>query len=170
MGIRTLLATGAATTATAALGSLASAPAVRSDWYLHLRKPGYQPPRQVFPVVWPLLYADIAVVSAAAVDQLAAPGRSEERGGYFTALAVNLTLNATWSWLFFRSRRFGLATAVSAALTASSADLSRRAVNTLGGRAAPLALYPLWCAFATVLCGDIWRLNRRPAGQSAVPA
>jgi benzodiazapine receptor len=27
-------------------------------------------------------------------------------------------------------------------------------------RAAPLLLYPIWCAFATMLAGHVWSLNR----------
>ena len=165
MRVTTLLITGVATAVTAAVGGAATAPAVRSSWYAQLRKPAYQPPRQVFPVVWPALYADIAVVSAATIDELGATGRDAERRAYRNGLALNLVLNAAWSWLFFNRRRFGTATVVSAALTVSSADLTRRAVDAIGGRAAPLALYPLWCAFATVLCGHIRQLNRR-AGQS----
>ena len=45
-----------------------------------------------------------------------------------------------------------------AALTVSSADLARRAVDARVGAA--LLPYPLWCAFATVLSTHIWRLNR----------
>ena len=161
MRITTLLLTGLATAATAAVGGAATAPAVRSSWYAQLRKPAYQPPREVFPVVWPALYTDIAVVSAAAIDELGVTGRDIERRAFRNALALNLALNASWSWLFFNRRRFGAATAVSAALTVSSADLTRRAADAIGGRAASLALYPLWCAFATVLCGHIRQLNRR---------
>jgi tryptophan-rich sensory protein len=47
-----------------------------------------------------------------------------------------------------------------AALTASSADLTRRAVDARGGRAMVLGLYPLWCAYATLLSARIWWLNR----------
>jgi tryptophan-rich sensory protein len=46
-------------------------------------------------------------------------------------------------------------------LAGSGADLSRRAVAAEGKRAAPIALYPLWCAFATLLSGHVWFLNRR---------
>ena len=49
----TVSATGAAVTANAVVGGFASRPA-RSPWYARLRKPSYQPPRQVFPVLWPL--------------------------------------------------------------------------------------------------------------------
>jgi tryptophan-rich sensory protein len=163
MRITTLLITGAATAACAALGGLASTPAVQSDWYEKLRKPPYQPPRQVFPVVWPALYTNIAVVSAGTLDRLSARGADGERRAYQTALAVNLTLNTAWSWLFFNRRKLGASVLLSAGLTASSADLARRSLTVLGPRATPLALYPLWCSFATALSAGIWRRNRHTA-------
>ena len=70
MKLKTIGATAAAVAATAIVGGTATGPAVASPWYARLRKPNYQPPRQVFPIVWPLLYADIAVVSADTVDRL----------------------------------------------------------------------------------------------------
>lgn len=161
MRIPTLLGTAAAVLLTSALGAAATTPAVRSTWYDHLRKPAYQPPRQVFPVVWPALYADIAIVSASGIDRLRDAGQDGEQRAYQAALAGNLALNAGWSWLFFNRRRFGAATLLSAILTASSADLARRAVSVDKARAIPLVLYPLWCAFATVLSGHISVLNRR---------
>ena len=65
----TLAKTGAAALTTAVVGGLASRPA-QSAWYASLRKPSFQPPRQAFPIVWPILYADIAAVSANAIDSL----------------------------------------------------------------------------------------------------
>lgn len=161
MRISTLLGTGSAVAVTAAVGSRATTPEVRSGWYKKLRKPPYQPPPQVFPVVWPTLYADIAAVSASTIDQLNARGEAESRRAYQIALGINLVLNAGWSWVFFNQRRFGSSALVSAALTASSADLARRAIAVRGTRALPLVLYPLWCAFATMLSGHIAVLNRR---------
>jgi tryptophan-rich sensory protein len=113
-------------------------------------------------VVWPALYADIAAVSASTIDQLNMRGAVSRRRAYQVALVINLILNAGWSWVFFNQRRFGSSALVSAALTASSADLARRAIAVRGARALPLVLYPLWCAFATVLSGHIAVLNRRP--------
>ncbi|GAA1436187.1 hypothetical protein GCM10009616_35410 [Microlunatus lacustris] len=51
------------------------------------------------------------------------------------ALAVNLVLNASWSWVFFRAHRLPAAVVVAGAL-------------------AP------WCTFATVLSTALWRRNR----------
>ncbi len=150
---------GAAFTA-AALGGLATAPAVQSAWYRRLKKPGFQPPRQAFPIAWNILYTDIAVVSASTIDGLNDRGESAQAQAYTRALAVNLALNAGWSWIFFNRRRLGPATVVAGALTVSSADLARRAAAVNPTAGAALAAYPLWCTFATVLSTRIWQLNR----------
>lgn len=155
----TLAKTAAAVTATAVIGGLASRPA-QSDWYAQLKKPSFQPPRQAFPIVWPLLYADIAVVSASTVDRLQEQGRTDEARTYSTLLTLNLMLNAAWSWLFFNRRLLGTSAVAAAALAASSADLTRRSVEVRGAAAAPLGFYPVWCAFATALSSRIWWLNR----------
>ena len=159
MRTATLAKSAAAVFVTAAVGGHASRPA-QSDWYAKLRKPSFQPPRQAFPIVWPLLYADIAAVSASTIDQLTDERRSEQARAYRNALALNLLLNGSWSWLFFNRRMLGTSAVAAAALTASSVDLTRRAVEAQPGRGAPLALYPLWCAFATLLSTRIWMLNR----------
>ena len=160
MQLKTLLPSALAVTATAILGGLASRPA-QSAWYAELKKPPYQPPRQAFPIVWPILYADIAVTSAATLDVLEQHGRQQERRAYIVALVSNLVLNGSWSWLFFNQRRLGTSAIAAAALTASSVDLTRRSVAVQGARAAPLAAYPAWSAFATALSTHIWALNRR---------
>jgi translocator protein len=154
----TLAKTTAAVFVTAALGGLASRPA-ESLWYQRLKKPSFQPPRQVFPVVWPLLYADIAVVSASTIDGLEEQGQPAQARAYTAALGANLVLNGSWTWLFFTRHRLGRSAITAGLLTASSVDLTRRAVGVSGPRAAPLALYALWCAFATALSTRIWMLN-----------
>lgn len=156
MQSRTFLPTALAVVATAVAGSLASKPAVESDWYATLRKPRYQPPSVAFPIAWTSLYTDIAVVSAATLDD--AP--EQARRGYIRALTLNLVLNGSWSWLFFNRRKLGASAIAAGVLTASSVDLTRRAAAVRGAKAAPLGLYPLWCAFATALSTHIWVLNR----------
>lgn len=161
MQIKTIGATAAAVAATAIAGGAASSRGVDSQWYEHLRKPSYQPPRQAFPIVWPLLYGDIALVSAGTIDRLIEDGDRDTARRFSAALAINLGLNATWSWVFFSRRRLGLSALTAGALAASSADLTRRAVAVRGRRATPLAAYPAWCAFAAALSTHIWWLNRR---------
>jgi translocator protein len=156
----TIATTAGAVLVTAAVGGLASGPAVQSDWYEALRKPSFQPPRQAFPIVWPLLYADIAAVSASTIDALNDDAEHAEAQTFSALLALNLVLNGGWTWLFFNRRKLGASAIAAAALTVSSADLTRRAVHTRGARAGVLTLYPLWCAFATALSSRIWWLNR----------
>jgi tryptophan-rich sensory protein len=159
MRASTLAKTAGAVVATGAVGGWASRPA-QSLWYARLKKPGFQPPRQAFGIVWPVLYADIAAVSAATIDHYTDTAQPAEARAYTAALAANLVLNASWTWLFFDRRRIGLSAVAAGALTVSSADLTRRAVEARGVQAVPLALYPLWCGFATALSSRIWSLNR----------
>lgn len=149
----------AAVTATAGLGGLASQE-VRSAWYVGLDKPAFQPPDAVFPVAWTSLYTDITLASGHALDSLDRAGRHEEAAAYRKALALNLALNAGWSWLFFRFHRLGAATAGAGLLALSSADLVRRTAAVSRPAAVALAPYPAWCAFATALSASIWRRNR----------
>src|ERR1700755_697075 len=91
---KTLVSTIGAVALTSAVGGLASRPA-QATWYANLKKPSFQPPRQAFPIVWPLLYADIAAVSASTLDHL----RSEDRGQartYAALLGAHLAPNAGW--------------------------------------------------------------------------
>lgn len=163
MKLTTLAWTAAATAGTAAAGAVATDP--DSGWYLRLRKPDWQPPAIAFPVVWTALYADLAVSSAVALeshDAGDAPGAEGDRPqirAYQGALAVNLILNATWSWLFWRSRRPWLAAAECAVLAASSADLVRRTYRLNRAAGLSLAPYAAWCGFATFLSTAIARLN-----------
>jgi translocator protein len=154
-----LAATTVAVAAAAGAGSIVSARSVPA-WYSRLRKAPYQPPGAAFPVVWTTLYGDIAVTSAVAIDRFRAAGQHRKARDYAAALTVNLLLNAGWSWLFFRYHKLGASVLGAAVLTASSADLARRAAQA--DRRAGLALspYPVWCAFATVVATHVWRLNR----------
>lgn len=179
-----LLRTSAQTAAAAVAGSAATAPGVDSRWYHRLRKPAIQPPPAAFPLAWSLLYADIAVTSAAVLTRLqraARPGRPDgvphvwtfelprpepapslaagRERAYRRALTVNLALNTGWCWAFFTKHDTALATAAAAALTASSADLARRAAQARPLLGAALLPYAGWCAFATVLSARLHQLN-----------
>ncbi|WIM88145.1 TspO/MBR family protein [Candidatus Mycobacterium wuenschmannii] len=160
MNKQTLAATSLAVEATAGIGSVASKPRI-TRWYSRLRKPPYVPPNEVFPIAWTTLYADIAVTSATAIDKLRATGRDAEARTYIAALAANLIMNAGWSWLFFKYQKLGASAIGAAVLAASSADLARRTAAADPRAGAAIAPYPLWCAFATLMSGHIWVLNRR---------
>lgn len=156
--MKTLAATAAAVAATAAAGSRATSDMA---WYRRLRKPPFTPPPLVFPIVWTGLYAGIAAGSARALDTSRSAGHDEQARAFEAALATNLALNGSWSWVFFRAHRPWLATAHSAVLTASTADLARRARHADPVAHALLAPYLAWTGFATVLAGSVAWLNRR---------
>jgi tryptophan-rich sensory protein len=148
-----------AVAATAGLGGLASQE-VRTAWYADLDKPSFQPPDAAFPIAWTTLYTDLALSAAHVLDRLERSGRTEEAAAYRRALAVNLAVNASWSWVFFRWHRLGPAVGVAGLLALSSADLLRRTARVSRPAAVALAAYPAWCGFATALSAAIHRRNR----------
>ena len=160
-GPRNLAIAAGATTVAAALGTWATNP--DSPWYKSLDLPPWQPPKLAFPIVWTVLYATIAGVSASAVttfEDREVDGDAARVRGYWTALGVNLALNAGWSWAFWRAERPWLAAGWSGVLAASSIDLARRAGAAGPGHRNFLLPYAAWCSFATMLSAEIWRRNR----------
>jgi translocator protein len=155
-----LLKTGLAVAATAVIGGLATDP--DSTWYRDLRKPSWQPPRQAFALIWTPLYASIAYATARALSRSEGPARQ----ALTRTLAVNLTLNAAWSAVFFRARSPRLALAEILTLNASNAALIVRTART--DREAGLTLLPYagWTLFATALNASIANCNRPGASAS----
>lgn len=124
----TLAKTSAVTAVTAVAGSIATTPSAR--WYQDLDLPRWQPPPVAFPVVWTALFADIAATSAEVITRLKEDDRHHESQAIHRALGLNLVLNAGWRTLFWRARRFDMATVEAAVLTVSSATFARRAAET----------------------------------------
>ncbi|QPZ38599.1 TspO/MBR family protein [Paramicrobacterium chengjingii] len=178
MFAKKLLGTSALVTATALVGAAATQD-VNGRWYKKLYKPDFQPPAKTFPLVWPVLYASIALTSAAVLvpraRERAAQKRRESLGvkyagpqadaasdpahGYRRALLLNLALNASWSWTFFRQHDLDLALGTATGLAVSSTDLARRAGRVHRGLGWALAPYAAWCWFATALTSRIRTLN-----------
>jgi len=68
------------------------------DWYRRLKKPGWVPPNWAFPVVWNILYLLMAFAGARVAGM--------EGGGVALAFwALQISLNALWSPVFFGLRR-----------------------------------------------------------------
>ncbi len=158
----TLVKTVAAVAATASVGKFATDP--KSAWYRQLNKPVWQPPAAAFPIVWSSLYAGLAVTSAAVLHRLhqreACDPSSTESSAYRKALAVNLVLNGAWSVIFWRGRHLTAATAESAALAVSTADLVRRSASAQPTLGFTLLPYVAWAGYATVLAGALASKNR----------
>jgi translocator protein len=150
-----LLLTSAAVALTAAAGGAATD--VRSQWYRRLDKPSWQPPGAVFGPVWSALYVLLAGAGARTLNRLEGGGPARDR--YVTAYAVNLVLNAGWSWTFFRAKKLVPAVAEVLLLEASTVDLARRSGQV--DRAAGVALLPyvVWVTFAAALTAELARRN-----------
>lgn len=164
-GRRNVVLASAAVLACAVAGGVATDPS--SEWYRRLDLPSWQPPPSTFGLVWTPLYAALAGASASAITAFEDDEKADQARRYWAALGINLALNAGWSAVFFRARRLDLATVTAALLTASSADLARRAGSAGRGHAVVLAPYAGWCGFATVLTGAIARLNHRTVSNRA---
>ena len=156
---RTLGAVASAVVGTAVVGGLFTDPGSR--WYQRLRKPAIQPPPAVFGPVWTLLYALIAMSSAATIADARERGDDAEADAFERALTANLALNTAWSGVFFRAHAPAASAVVAGLLAASSADLTRRAAQSGPGKAAALGVYTAWCTFATVLSTAIAVRNRK---------
>lgn len=123
-------------------------------WYQQLRKPAFNPPRQVFAPVWIVLYCLMGIAIA----------RVDHDPVCRTVFFVQLALNGLWSFLFFGWRRTGWALVDIVCLWAALAYCVQcfGAVDAVAGRL--LWPYWAWVSFAAVLNFEIWRLNR--AGES----
>ncbi len=141
-----------ATFAAAAIGSLFPP----GEWYASLNKPAWTPPNWLFGPVWTLLYAMIAVAGWLVWKEAGFAGARLA----LTVFALQLVLNASWSWVFFGLRRPDLALVVIVALevTILALIVLFRAISPLAGLL--LVPYALWVAFATALNAAIWQLNR----------
>ena len=119
-------------------------------------KPPLSPPPWVFPVVWGILFALMAV-GAARVD-LSSP--SEERSAALRLYWVQLAVNFFWSILFFNLRAWLLSLLWLVLLWVLVLRLVRSfgKVDALAGR---LQIpYLLWVSFAAYLNVGVWALNR----------
>jgi len=134
------------------------------DAYRRLRKPRWNPPDIVFAPVWALLYVAIAV--AGWLVWRATEGNGS---GAMTFWAAQLALNAAWSWLFFGRRRIFAALVDSTLMFVAICGFILTAAPISALAAWLFVPYAVWVAFATVLNGTIWRMNRAapPSGFAA---
>ncbi len=138
-----------------ALGAFATASSV-ATWYPTLTKPSWTPPDAWFGPVWTALYVAMGVAAWLV-------WRAREWNETRTPLvlfAVQLALNAAWSFLFFGLRSPGLALVEIVALWVAIV-----ATLLAFGRVSRLAAWLLtpylaWVSFAMALNLAIWTLNR----------
>lgn len=124
------------------------------QWYSALVKPPLTPPDIVFPIAWAGLYLMIAVSGWLAWR--AATGL-DRTGAAFIAYAVQLILNASWSWLFFGTQS-AVAGLVNIGLLIVAIIMTLLCFYRISRAAAIMLLpYLAWVLFAFYLnAGIIW--------------
>lgn len=128
-----------------------------SPWYAGLVKPAFTPPNAVFPIAWSLLYALMAWAFWRILR--IRPG-AEGRQAAIVLFSGQLALNALWSWAFFgfANPLAGLAVILALEVAILATLLAFLRLDRLAGLL--LAPYLAWVAYAGVLNGTIWWLNR----------
>jgi translocator protein len=127
-----------------------------NGWYSSLAKPSWTPPRSVFPIVWSILYALMALSLWRLWDRtVPSPARREALFFFF----IQLALNAVWSPVFFGWH--GLQTALVIIVALVVAIIGTIFTSARVDRAAALLLLPyfVWVAYATTLTAGIVAMN-----------
>lgn len=131
---------------------LAASFSLPGAWYAALNKPAWNPPAWIFGPVWTVLYLLMAV----------AAWLVWRKDGWRLPMwlyLVQLTINASWSPVFFGAKQPGAAFGVIVALWLAIA-LTLRAFRHVSRPAGWMMVpYLLWVSFATVLNLALWRLN-----------
>ncbi|KAF8897602.1 TspO/MBR-like protein [Infundibulicybe gibba] len=150
------------------LSGSSTAKVVRGKWYKGLYTPPGRPPRQVFPIVWPMLYLSMGYASHLAVKALDTATSPSARADLTLGIALyyaQLGLNCVWSPLFFNWKLLGTALIDSVLLAGTTYYMTKLLDGPTNSKTTYFLIpYCAWLTFATYLNGGIWYLNRgRPA-------
>ncbi|XP_006460281.1 hypothetical protein AGABI2DRAFT_203217, partial [Agaricus bisporus var. bisporus H97] len=145
-------------------GGFPASKAVNTAWYHRLSRPPLCPPRQAFPLVWPLLYLAMGYASHIAVKELDSAIIPSNRDDLSLGLALyygQLGLNCIWTTLFFEKRSPILALVDSVLVTGTTFYMTTLWDAPTNARATYLLLpYCAWMGYATYMNAGFWWLNR----------
>lgn len=129
-------------------------------WYQTLDKPSWTPSDRLFPVAWTALYLAIGAAAWLVWREAGFAGAALP----LAVWAVQLVLNAAWSWLFFGLRRMDLAFAeVMLLWVVIAATIALfLPISTLAGLI--LVPYLVWVSFAAALNLAVWQRNKHAVG------
>ena len=127
-------------------------------WYPTLIKPSFNPPNWVFAPAWSLLYLLMGVAAGLVWDRIEYEKEVVKNALVF--FAIQLALNALWSYLFFglMNQLLALIEIVVLWLMIYETLLKFIKINKIAGYL--LVPYLLWVSFATILNASIWWLNK----------
>jgi translocator protein len=129
-----------------------------ATWYPTLIKPSFNPPNWIFAPVWSMLYVMMGVAAGMVWNKIESDKEVVKKALVF--FAVQLGLNALWSFLFFGLMNPMLAglEIIILWLMIYETYLQFVKINKIAGYL--LLPYLAWVSFATVLNASIWWLNR----------
>ncbi|KQB38139.1 Benzodiazepine receptor TspO [Flavobacterium daejeonense] len=129
-----------------------------SDWYPTLVKPVFNPPNWVFAPVWTLLYIMMGVAAGLVWNRIDFEKEIVKKA--LIVFAIQLGLNALWSYLFFGLHNPMLAglEIILLWLMIYETYLQFSKINKISGYL--FIPYLAWVSFAAVLNASIWWLNR----------
>ena len=129
-----------------------------TTWYPTLVKPSFNHPNWIFAPVWSMLYIMMGVAAGLVWNRIDFEKEIVKKALVF--FAIQLALNALWSYLFFGLRNPTLAgiEIVILWLMIFETYVKFSKINKIAGYL--FIPYLLWVSFATVLNAGIWWLNR----------
>ena len=143
-----------------AIGYLGSQVTMQSvtTWYPTLKKPFFTPPNWLFAPAWTTLYILMGIAAGLVWDRIDVQEDNVKKGLKF--FAVQLALNALWSYLFFGLKNPLLALIEIVLLWLMIYEtyaVFKKVHKTAGYLFIP---YLAWVTYATALNGAIWWLNK----------
>jgi benzodiazapine receptor len=128
-----------------------------TTWYPKLVKPVFNPPNWIFAPVWTLLYVMMGIAAGLVWTSDSEVKIVKKALGFF---AIQLGLNALWSYLFFGLHNPLLAL-IEIVLLLLLIFETYKQFKKIDKVAAMLLLpYLAWVSFATILNASIWWLNK----------
>jgi len=129
-----------------------------TTWYPTLEKPSFNPPNWIFAPVWSMLYIMMGIAAGLVWDRIEFEKELVKKA--LIVFAIQLGLNALWSYLFF-----GLHNPMLAGIEIVLLWLMIFETYTQFSKINKIASYLLlpylaWVSFAMVLNGSIWWSNR----------
>lgn len=127
-------------------------------WYPTLVKPSFNPPNWIFAPVWSMLYIMMGIAAGLVWDRMESNTEVVKKALVF--FAVQLALNALWSYLFFglMNPMLALLEIVILWLMIYETYVQFGKINKIAGYL--FIPYLLWVSFAMVLNASIWWLNK----------
>ncbi len=127
-------------------------------WYPTLVKPSFNPPNWIFAPVWSMLYVMMGVAAGLVWNRIDFDKENVKKA--LTFFAIQLALNAMWSYLFFGLKNPMLAGVEVVLLWLMIFETYSKflKINKIAGYL--FIPYLLWVSFASVLNISIWWLNK----------